>query len=240
MIIGSSVRMNAGRHALPNDVDVAVPEVLVTDELRLASRPLDRVDVGEPLDQTTSRRPPPGRLRVDHDLARQKDPTLRRASAVSRDVETPNGEPGDVRGVGATAQGASTKKSEGRAGHPPLHPGSGGGGGMGGGGAETTRAERGRRVATRRPSRAIVDAVGGRLHAVAHRSCATPTSPRMHASRRCSTSGETSPTSATRRALTPGRTGSSCAPATPRVAGAAVRRRTSASCRLTSRRWGRA
>ena len=52
-------------------------------------------------------------------------------------------------------------------------------------------------------------------------SCATSTSPRTRRSRRCSPSGETFPSSATRRASTPGRTGSSCAPATPRVAGPA-------------------
>ena len=62
-------------------------------------------------------------------------------------------------------------------------------------------------------------AVGDRLHAVAHGSCATPISPRMRRSRRCWPSGGTCRSSATRRASTPGRTGSSCAPATPRAAG---------------------
>ena len=47
--------------------------------------------------------------------------------------------------------------------------------------------------------------------------------------------GGTCRNSATRRALTPGRTGSSCVPATPRAVGPSVDRRTSGSCRLTSR-----
>ena len=65
--------------------------------------------------------------------------------------------------------------------------------------------------------------------------CATSISPRTRRSRRCSPSGATSRSSATRRASTPGRTGSSCAPATPRDAGSVIGRRTCACSPRMSR-----
>ena len=92
----------------------------------------------------------------------------------------------------------------------------------------------GRSTVTRRPSGL---AAASRRGSTRWRtgSCATSTSPRTRRSRRCSPSGGTFRSSATRRALTPGRTGSSCAPATPRAAGPGAGRRTSGSCRPTSR-----
>ena len=61
-------------------------------------------------------------------------------------------------------------------------------------------------------------AAGDRLHRVAHRILRDiEPAPRTRRSRRCSPSGGTFRSSATRRASTPGRTGSSCAPATPRA-----------------------
>ena len=72
-------------------------------------------------------------------------------------------------------------------------------------------------------------------------SCATSNSPRTRRSRRCSPSGVTSPGSTIRRASTPRRIGSSCAPATPRVAEATTGLRTCdcflpmSRCRRTAR-----
>ena len=65
--------------------------------------------------------------------------------------------------------------------------------------------------------------------------CATSISPRTRRSRRCSPSGATSRSFATRHASMPGRIGSSCAPATPRGVDLANGHRTSACFPLMSR-----
>ena len=79
----------------------------------------------------------------------------------------------------------------------------------------------GRNMATKRPSRASPWPWPWATGSMRWRSgsCATPTSPRMLPSTRCSASGGTLRNFATRRTLTPGRTGSLCVPVTPRDAG---------------------
>ncbi len=59
---------------------------------------------------------------------------------------------------------------------------------------------------------------GDRLHAVAHRICATSSSPRTPTQQALLAIWRTSHSCATRHASMPGRIGSSCAPATPRAA----------------------
>ena len=67
-------------------------------------------------------------------------------------------------------------------------------------------------------------------------SCAMWIWPRTRPSRRCSRSGRTFPSSATRPALRPGRTASSSTPATTRVAGGEFGIQTCTSCATTTRR----
>ena len=81
-------------------------------------------------------------------------------------------------------------------------------------------------------------AAGDRLHAVAHRILRDTDLAEDATQQALLAIWRDFPTSATRRALTPGRTGSSCAPAMPRVAGRAAGRPTCDCCRLTCRRRG--
>ena len=73
-------------------------------------------------------------------------------------------------------------------------------------------------------------AAGGRLHAVAHRILRDTDLAEDATQQALLTIWRDLPSSATGRALTPGRTGSSCAPAMPRPAGPGDGRRTSTSC----------
>ena len=84
----------------------------------------------------------------------------------------------------------------------------------------------------------VAAGIADRFLAVRAGSCATSTSPRTRRSRRCSPSGRTFRSSATRPASRPGRTGSSCTPATPRAGRSAAGRPTSGCCRTMSRGGG--